>query len=79
MSVICLPDLTTDKDIRDRGAAYAAGYDDGRADRRSAWWLLQLAPVSDRELSDYWEGANRGAFERLHPRTRALATIGDKC
>jgi hypothetical protein len=68
MTAICLPDLTEDRDIRNRGVAYAAGYADGRADRRSAWWLLQLAPVSDRELSDYWEAWNRATFERLMTR-----------
>jgi hypothetical protein len=65
MTTICLPDLTADRDIRNRGVAYAGGYGDGRANRRCAWWLLQLAPVSDR---DYWEGWNRGTFERLMTR-----------
>jgi hypothetical protein len=61
--VICLPDLTEDRDIRNRGPAYEAGYRDASAGPDGArWWLLQLAGAADSELSDYWEGWNHGRW-----------------
>ena len=37
-------------------AATTAGAFDARRGWNVGWFFLQLAPVSDRELSDYWYG-----------------------
>lgn len=44
--------------------AYAAGADDRRQNHHLGLVLLALGRVSDRDLSDYWEGWHKGRRER---------------
>lgn len=52
------------------GIAYLTGFNDARDARHTGWFLLQLAPLSDRELSDYWHGwhaAKKYAAKKTRP------------
>ena len=50
--------------------AYLAGADDRRRRCRLGLVLLHLAPVTDRELSDYWEGFHKERREDDAPAKR---------
>jgi hypothetical protein len=54
--------MMTEAEITARGLAFEAGYHDAYFHQgRARWVLLHLGkPVSDREMSDYWEGFHKG-------------------
>ena len=57
--------MPRDTDIK-RVEAYEAGRTDGAAGKQSPnWWFkIMGAAITDREVSDYWEGFHKGAAER---------------